>query len=71
MDTNYLAKTKLFEKIEIQWFSVEDMKRRKSEFRGFYQEIVDHFLQEMPNIKSFLRTCTKTKKPHRKTQRQK
>lgn len=75
MDTNYLAKTKLFEKIEIQWFSIEDMKKRKSEFRGFYQEIVDHFLKEMPNIKSFLQTCLKIKKnpkeKSRKTQRQK
>ena len=29
MDKNELQKTKLFEKIEIKWFSIEDMKKKK------------------------------------------
>jgi hypothetical protein len=43
MDKKLLNDTKLFEKIEIAWFSIEDMKKRRSEFRNFYQEIVDLF----------------------------
>ena len=41
MDKTLLNKSKLFEKIEIEWFSVEDMVKRRNEFRGFYREIVD------------------------------
>jgi len=53
MDKKFLNDSKLFEKIEICWFSVEDMKRRKKEFRGFYQEIINHMLMELPEIMKF------------------
>ena len=65
MDHKVLNDTKLFEKIEINWFSVDDMKRRKNEFRKFYQEIVDKFLDDKENIYKF--AVTKTKKIHNKT----
>ena len=54
MDKQLLSKTKLFEKIEIGWFSIEDMKKRRSEFRGFYQEIVDKFIADKENILQFI-----------------
>ena len=53
MDKNELSKTKLFEKIEIGWFSVDDMKNRLGEFRGFYQDIVKEFLKDIENITLF------------------
>jgi 8-oxo-dGTP pyrophosphatase MutT (NUDIX family) len=59
MDKKYLNKTKLFEKIEIDWFSLEDIQKRRSEFRSFYQEITDHFLQEQSKIRSFLQKAAK------------
>jgi len=62
MNKKVLNDTKLFEKIEIDWFSVEDMKKRKGEFRSFYQEIVDKFLNNIHNIQKFV-----DKKNHRKT----
>jgi 8-oxo-dGTP pyrophosphatase MutT (NUDIX family) len=55
MDVQVLSKTKLFEKIEIGWFSIEDMKRRRSEFRGFYQEITDQIIGDIENIEKFIR----------------
>jgi hypothetical protein len=64
MDNKYLNKTKLFEKIEIDWFSLEDIKKRRSEFRSFYQEITDHFIREKSNIRSFLQKAAKKKKKH-------
>jgi len=67
MDKKLLNETKLFEKIEINWFSVDDMKKRKHEFRNFYQEIVDLFLGDMENIKRFLEK--KMKKSNRKTRK--
>jgi len=54
MDNKLLNDYKLFEKIEINWFSIEDMKKRKKEFRNFYQEIVDLFLKDIENIQKFL-----------------
>jgi len=54
MDNKVLNDTKLFEKIEIGWFSVNDIVKRKKEFRGFYQNIVDLFLEDMTNIKKFI-----------------
>jgi hypothetical protein len=54
MDKKMLDDTKMFEKIEIQWFSVEQMKSRKSEFRQFYQDIVETILDDLPNIRLFM-----------------
>jgi hypothetical protein len=65
MNHTTLSETKLFEKIEINWFSIEDMKRRKKEFRNFYQEIVDDILADMENIQRFIQTKSK----HNKTRK--
>ena len=65
MNHTVLNESKLFEKIEIGWFSIADMKRRKREFRKFYQEIVALFLEEEENIYNFARK--KTQKKHNKT----
>jgi 8-oxo-dGTP pyrophosphatase MutT (NUDIX family) len=64
MDKKVLNDTKLFEKIEIHWFSVDDMKKRKREFRQFYQEIVDLFLGDIENIRKFIdkKSSKKTRK---------
>jgi 8-oxo-dGTP pyrophosphatase MutT (NUDIX family) len=59
MDRNLLNKTKLFEKIEIQWFSVADIKKKIKSFRGFYQDIIKHILTHEKEIKRFLKKCKK------------
>lgn len=41
LDKKMLAKTKLFEKCEMRWFTLADMKRERSIFRKFYQPIAD------------------------------
>lgn len=69
LDHHYLKKTKLFEKIEIQWFSVTEMKKRIKEFRPFYQDIVKHILEELPKIKKFCIKNKKTQKIERKKKR--
>jgi 8-oxo-dGTP pyrophosphatase MutT (NUDIX family) len=53
MDHKLLSRTKLFEKIEIDWFSLEDLQKRHNEFRGFYREIIDLFLEDKDNIFQF------------------
>jgi 8-oxo-dGTP pyrophosphatase MutT (NUDIX family) len=55
MNKDVLNETKLFEKIEIQWFTIEDMKNRTQEFRGFYQKMVAQLLQSEKRIKKFVK----------------
>ena len=62
MDNNYLNDSKLFEKIEIQWFTPETMKQRRGEFRNFYQTIVDLILKDVPNILKLVGAKTKKHK---------
>lgn len=56
MDHAVLNKTKIFEKIEINWFSVDDMKKKRREFRNFYQNITDILIENIENIESFARS---------------
>jgi 8-oxo-dGTP pyrophosphatase MutT (NUDIX family) len=46
----------LFEKAELTWMTVEDMKNRRSEFREFYREIVDQLLSIIPSITKFVKS---------------
>ena len=50
-----LNKTKLFEKIEIKWFSVDDLVKQRKVFRNFYQEITDLFIENKQNIADFIK----------------
>jgi len=54
MDPKLLNKTKLFEKIEIKWYSETELKTKRSEFRVFYREIVDKFIDDFENIRRFI-----------------
>jgi len=61
MNPRMLNKTKLFEKIEIEWFSVENIKNSRNEFRNFYREIIDKILLEIPQIMKHMKRI-RTKK---------
>ena len=67
MDNDYLYKTKLFEKSEIHWFSIDEMKQRISEFRPFYQKIVRQILSNVPSIRRFLKKSMNLRETKRKT----
>ena len=67
MDKNLLNDSKFFEKQEIKWFCMNDMKKKKSEFRSFYREIIDMFLKDIEKIKQFIKNKGKGKKSHSKT----
>jgi 8-oxo-dGTP pyrophosphatase MutT (NUDIX family) len=69
MNKYKLEKTRLFEKAEIEWFSVPNMKNRIGEFRNFYQTIVkDVLLEKVENIHLFARKCSQ-KGTHRRTRK--
>ena len=55
MNKDVLNDSKFFEKQEIRWFSVDDMRKQKKVFRKFYQEMVDDILREIPEITAFIK----------------
>lgn len=59
MDKTILNKSKLFEKIEIGWFSIHDIKKHRNKFRIFYRTIADLFLEDVENIRTFAEKCSK------------
>ena len=69
MDKNVLNKTKLFEKIEIKWFSFSEMVQDKNQFRNFYQNIVDLFDENKQKIITFAKNKSKLVRKHNKTQK--
>jgi hypothetical protein len=64
MDAKMLSESRLFEKIQIDWFSESELKTKRSQFRKFYRDIVDKFIDEIENIRSFI-----GKKSGRKTRK--
>lgn len=64
MDKNMLNSSKLFEKIEIKWFSESELRTKRSKFRCFYREIVDIIREHIPQIKRQL-CSSKTRRMHK------
>lgn len=55
LDPKIIRDTKIFEKTEIQWMCIDDMKPQKKKFRSFYQNIVDLILAKNDEINLFVR----------------
>jgi hypothetical protein len=75
LDPKIIRDTKIFEKQQIRWFSINDimkMKQRK-EFRSFYQNVVELILARKSEIDSFAKksllkkTMTSDKKSYKST----
>ncbi len=64
MNKRELNATKLFEKIEIDWFCETELKRRMAEYRPFYRKMVRRLIAELPEIRKFLRKCSKKTVSH-------
>jgi 8-oxo-dGTP pyrophosphatase MutT (NUDIX family) len=62
--------TKIFEKAEIKWVSVDELKQMRSQFRSYFQNIVDMMLNQQESIKQFIEKC-KQKSTKKKTIHQK
>ena len=67
MDKKILSQTKLFEKIEIKWFSLNEMKQQKKGFRSFYQDIINIFIKDISKIKKFIERKSTGKKSTNKS----
>jgi len=62
--------TKIFEKAEIRWICVDDIKKMQSQFRFWYKHIIDMILNQKESIKSFINKSQK-KSTKKKTLRKK
>ena len=54
LDKKVIRDTKIFEKQRIDWFTFDQMAKRKKEFRSFYQNIVDLILVRKDEINKFI-----------------
>lgn len=50
--------TKIFEKAEIRWVCVDDLKQMRPQFRYYFQNIVDAMLNQKESIKTFIKKCS-------------
>jgi 8-oxo-dGTP pyrophosphatase MutT (NUDIX family) len=54
LDPNVIKNTKIFEKEEIRWICVDDLKKMRSQFRHYFQNIVDMILNQQESIRNFI-----------------
>lgn len=67
MNKKILNDSKYFEKIEINWFSVSQIKSRRSEFRNFYRDILDEIvINHKKQIIDFIKKRMRTNKTRKK-----
>lgn len=55
LPADWIRKSKVFEKAEIEWFTWDDMRRRRRQFRPFYRRVVDQLLAQRAGFESFVR----------------
>jgi len=55
MNHRLLNDSKLFEKIEVDWFCEDDLWKRKGEYRPFYADIVKQLIEKKESIREFVR----------------
>ncbi len=61
LDPKIIKNTKIFEKTQIKWFSFDDIKKMRNQFRGFYKNIVDLILNNKLEIERFVNKSFKTR----------
>jgi 8-oxo-dGTP pyrophosphatase MutT (NUDIX family) len=77
LDPEVIKKTKIFEKEEIRWMSIDEIKKMKSRFRFFFQPTIDRIYNEREKIRKFISkglkskyaTTIKKRNIHNKTQK--
>ena len=71
LDPKIIRDTKIFEKQQIKWFSVDDIikMKQKKQFRSFYQNVIELILAKKTEINTFIRKSLlgHTKSSHKKT----
>lgn len=55
LDPEVIKNSKIFEKEEIRWVSINDLKKMQSKFRFFFLPIIDQIFSEREKIGNFIR----------------
>lgn len=79
LEPDVIKKTKIFEKEEIRWISIDELKKMKPQFRFFFKPTIDKLYNQREKIKKFISkglkssdsraTTSKRRIIHNKTQR--
>jgi 8-oxo-dGTP pyrophosphatase MutT (NUDIX family) len=59
LPTKVFKTTKIFEKAEIRWICVDELKRMRSQFRHYFRNILDMILEQKEGIKFFINNSLK------------
>ena len=62
LDPKVIQKSKIFEKEEIRWICVDDIMKMRSQFRSYFQNIVDMIYAQRNDIKKFIMSRGKRKR---------
>jgi 8-oxo-dGTP pyrophosphatase MutT (NUDIX family) len=62
LPASIIRDTKIFEKTQIKWFDINELAKRRSEFRGFYRNIIDLIVENKTELEQFARKCNVKKK---------
>lgn len=62
LDPKVYKESKIFEKAEIRWICIDDLRRSRNIFRNFYRNIIDKIVQEKSEIYAFLSSKQKKNK---------
>lgn len=71
LDPKIIRDTKIFEKTQIRWFSLAEVRSRRKEFRTFYQNVVDLLLEQAPRLEEFARKSIVRGSSSKKTRKRK
>lgn len=53
LDPAVIRDSKIFEKTQIQWFDIEELGKRRKDFRDFYRNIIDLIIDKKSEIIAF------------------
>jgi len=71
LDAKVIQNTRIFEKEEIRWFTVKEMKKKIHVFRPFYQNIIKNLLVKQEEIRQFMESKLNKKMKMNKTRKNK
>jgi 8-oxo-dGTP pyrophosphatase MutT (NUDIX family) len=66
LDPKVIQSSKIFEKEEIRWICVDDLMKMRSQFRSYFQNIVDMIYAQRGDIKKFIMKGSKGSKTRKR-----
>jgi len=71
LDPEVIKNSKIFEKAEIRWVCIDELKKMRPQFRSYFQNIIDMILEQKNDIQKFIERSNITRKKTLKKKHQK